>query len=184
MQKANKKQNIRGLLGLLSVDATQDVNTLLSKNGISPSNDPNELVNKLATLYQNAPDKLIIEKEFAAIHPHKKFILKYNSSPGTGESMVKAANVKIADDQETKQLLRQFISTAAPTPEFSNCAGDPNCNCNKQKMSNACGCSGFSGFDAQGVQMQLGRSISNNKELIIGGLVLVTVVGLFLHYKK
>lgn len=183
MQKSNKKQNIRGLLGLLAVDSAQDVNTLLSKNGISPSNDPNELANKLAALYQNAPDKLIIEKQFAAIHPHKNFILKYNSAPSGGESMVKAANVKIADDQETKQLLRQFISTAAPTPEFSNCEGNPNCNC-KQRMSNACGCSGFSGFDAQGVQMQLGRSISNNKELIIGGLVLVTVIGLFLHYKK
>lgn len=182
MQPKAKKKNIGGLLGLLSVDATQDVNNLLAKHGISKSNNPSDLVQKLADLYRNAPDKRILEKELVEIHPHKNFILKYSEQlPAT--SKVVSENVKFGDEQEVKQMLKQYISTAPPINEFSNCEGNPNYNCHK-KMSNACGCSSFSGLDSSnGVTLQGSNTSNNNKELIIGGLILVTVLGLFLHHK-
>lgn len=183
MQPKAKKKNIGGLLGLLSVDATQDVNNILAKHGIAKSNNPSDLVQKLADLYRNAPDKRILEKELVEIHPHKDFILKYSEQlPAT--SKVVSENIKFGDEQEVKQMLKQYISTAPPINEFSNCEGNPNCNCHK-KMSNACGgCSSFSGFDSSnGVALQGGSPQNNNKDLIIGGLILVTVLGLFLHHK-
>ena len=37
----------------------------------------NDLEDKLAKLYSTSNTKLDLEKEFAVIHPHKEFILKY-----------------------------------------------------------------------------------------------------------
>ena len=71
------KQEIT-LLTLLANESTRESNGLLKKYGKAPAKDFQDLEVKLAELYFGESDKkLEIEKDFAEIHPHKKWMLRY-----------------------------------------------------------------------------------------------------------
>ncbi len=114
------------LLETLAVNCTVPSQRLLLKYKREPGKNYPDIVTKLAALYGEHPDKIEIEKEFALMHPHKDFILKH-CVPATKEIELDSGGVG---------ELR------------SNCAGNPDCHCNK--ASNACGCSGIDGSGTQG----------------------------------
>ncbi len=69
------------LLELLACNATKGAREILKKHGASDATGYEDLQSKLADLYKKVEDKVELEKEFAEIHPHKEFILKYLSPP-------------------------------------------------------------------------------------------------------
>jgi len=77
-KKQTNPQAIR-LLELLAHNASVSSKALLEKYGEPEAISYDDLEAKLSDIYKKAKDKVAIEKEFANIHPHKDFILKYLS---------------------------------------------------------------------------------------------------------
>lgn len=77
MSKKNQKKEYKTLLSVLANGSTDSARMLLKKHSGQDASDTKDLELKLARVYANSPRKLDIEKEFAEIHPHKDFILKY-----------------------------------------------------------------------------------------------------------
>jgi hypothetical protein len=69
------------LLELLAYNSTVSAGNLLKKHNMPAAMGYNDLQAKLKELYESAKDPLAVEKEFASIHPHREFILKYLSPP-------------------------------------------------------------------------------------------------------
>jgi hypothetical protein len=65
------------LMTILANEATADSRKLLKAYGKPDAKNHIDLEQKLAELYFNSTDKVQIEKEMAAIHPHKKWLEKY-----------------------------------------------------------------------------------------------------------
>jgi predicted metal-dependent hydrolase len=65
------------LMTLLANESVAESRNILKKYGKQDAKDHKDLEVKLAELYFATPDKVQLEKEFAAIHPHKNWILKY-----------------------------------------------------------------------------------------------------------
>ena len=65
------------LMTILAHEATSDSRKILKKYGKPDASSCQDLEVKLAELYYGTPDKIALEKELAAIHPHKNWILKY-----------------------------------------------------------------------------------------------------------
>jgi len=116
------------LMTLLANESTADARNLLKKYNKADAINTGDLEVKLAELYYSAPDKLVLEKEMAEIHPHKKWLLKYVAPP------MEQAKQDIKQIEEGKDTI---LSNAD-----GGCGcGNPNCPYNKK--SNACGCSHF-----------------------------------------
>jgi hypothetical protein len=64
------------LMTVLANEATGPSRQLLKKYGQSDAKNYQDLEIKLAQLYFNTKDKVELEKQLAAIHPHKNWILK------------------------------------------------------------------------------------------------------------
>ena len=78
--RPNRKDIMRQditLMTLLANESVAESRNLLKKYGKADAKDHKDLEVKLAELYFVTPDKVQLEKEFAAIHPHKNWILKY-----------------------------------------------------------------------------------------------------------
>jgi hypothetical protein len=75
--KSKNKQEYKTLLSALSFGATDESQKILAQNNIPEAKTHEELEVKLAKLYSDSTDKIKLEKQFAEIHPHSKFILKY-----------------------------------------------------------------------------------------------------------
>lgn len=75
MKRKQTKQEIT-LMTLLANESAVESRKLLKKYNKPDAKDCGDLEVKLAQLYFETPDKLAIEKELAAIHPHKDWILK------------------------------------------------------------------------------------------------------------
>lgn len=65
------------LMTILANEATDGSRKLLKKYGRPDAKSHKDLEQKLAELYFNTADKVQIEKEMAAIHPHRKWLEKY-----------------------------------------------------------------------------------------------------------
>lgn len=168
MENKGNKKKIDGLLSLLSNEATKDSIKLLKKNGYNSIRDHKDLELKLADLYRNADDKLIIEKEFCEIHPHKNFILKYSiKEEPKEETNIESPNGVSLTEEGVKEILKKYIGE-----NTSNCSGNPNCNCN----------SNFSGNGNTPNFYQ--NKNQDNTTLIVGIVALVSVFGLLIHYKN
>lgn len=170
MEDNSKKQKISGLLSLLSNEATADSRKLLKQKGLPDAKNHKDLEFKLAELYRNSDDKKDIEKCFCEIHPHRSFILKYTVPETKPESKIEAPNGAVLTEEGVKDILRQYIGE--PKENFSNCAGNPNCNC---------GMSSFNGYsNAIGMQKQ------NNDTTMIAVTVIgvIAIIGLLAYYKK
>jgi hypothetical protein len=81
MAKPNKNkkkpQTPIPMLELLAFNAIGPARQLLKKHGKEDASNEKDLQAKLENLHATSTDKLALEKEFAEIHPHKDFILKY-----------------------------------------------------------------------------------------------------------
>lgn len=163
-----RRKKIDGLLSLLSVEATRECRDILKKYGKPDAKNHRDLENKLADLFYTCDDKKALEKEFCEIHPHRQFILRYVEKPAEKQTKIEAPNGVFMTQDNIKEILREYISSNSDN--FSNCAGNPNCNC---------GASSFTGN--QGVSTS---SPINNTHMLMGVLGVVAIVGLLVYSKK
>ena len=163
-----RREKIDGLLSLLSVEATTGSRKLLSKYGKPDAKNHRDLETKLAELFYSCDDKKALEKELCEIHPHRNFILTYVEKPVVKETKIEAPNGALMTPDNIKEILREYISSNSEN--FSNCAGNPNCNC---------GSSSFSGGPGQ-----MAPSTVNHTHVLMGVLGVVAIVGLLVYSKK
>ena len=80
MSKKDNRKNVQyaTLLSVLAQGSTDGARSILKKYSGQDAKNLTDLEIKLANMYSNSPKKIDIEKDFADIHPHKDFILKYN----------------------------------------------------------------------------------------------------------
>lgn len=205
-----KEEQYRTLLSVLANGSWDSARELLKKHSGQDATDTKDLEVKLARVYALSPRKYEIEKEFADIHPHKDFILKYNQPKLLNEAKTAIENlpmegepiVKIDVPNEvvvSKQVIHESVSNAqghAPCGNpncpkcsryFANssCEGSSNCSCNN-KISSACGCSSsFSGYSNVDGQPVARVEKDNTQGLMIVGIVsIVAVVGMVLYLKS
>lgn len=163
-----RREKIDGLLSLLSVDATAGSRNILKKYGKPDAKNHRDLESKLAELFYSCDDKKALEKELCDIHPHKQFILRYVEKPEEKKTKIEAPNGAVMTPDNIKEILREYISSNSEN--FSNCAGNPNCNC---------GSSSFTG--GQGT---MAPSSINHTHVLMGVLGVVAIVGLLVYSKK
>lgn len=107
------------LMTVLANEATGPSRKLLKEYGMPDAKNYQDLEIKLAELYFNTKDKVELEKKLAAIHPHKKWLLR---------------NVQPVIEEKSKQELVEEVK--------SNAIGDcmcPHCQYlrNNSTFSNA-----------------------------------------------
>jgi hypothetical protein len=96
MKKDKNNKEYRTLLSVLAHGATDDAQKILIENNIPEATTYEELEFNLAKIYKNSNDKIGLEKHFAEIHPHSKFILKY-LAPKKEEVKVESEQPKIVE---------------------------------------------------------------------------------------
>lgn len=163
-----RRKKIDGLLSLLSVEATRESRDLLIKHGKPDAKNYKDLESKLAELFHSCDDKKALEKELCEIHPHRQFILRYVEKPAPKETKIEAPNGALLTPDNIKEILREYISSNSDN--FSNCAGNPNCNC---------GSSSFTGGPSSS-----GTTPINNTHMLMGVLGVVAIVGLLVYSKR
>lgn len=139
------------LMTLLAYEATKDSRDLLRKYGKPDASNRKDLEGKLAELYFSVGDKIQIEKEMAAIHPHRKWLEKY-IEPKIVEKTVEVI-------KETKSSADATIVETTPI---------------NKNYSNCCGNSYFDG--GQGRMFTL--ESKNNMNDYVGLIALVAVIGI------
>jgi hypothetical protein len=176
---------------------------LLKKHSGQDASDTKDLELKLARVYANSPRKLDIEKEFAEIHPHKDFILKYIKPipvevPKKEEPKIEEAKVvatTVLDEGYTSangNEMPRGRGMAWGRPMHPPC-GNTNCqycsryfdgsnfsNFNANGMSNACGCSSADG-QPSGTG---GNSMSNQSLMVVGLVSVVAIFGMVMYLKS
>lgn len=167
-ERTNRKKQRVSLLGVIANGSTGDARRLLKKYNEPDAVNHKDLEMKLSRLYAKTDDKIKLEKEIAEIHPHKEFIL-HNLAPAPSpepEIMV----------SEVEEKTKEMASTGCP-------CGNPNCRNNQ--VSNACGCSTFSGssnmcgacsgIDGSVDTKSSSTEVSNNGLMILGILGIITI---------
>jgi hypothetical protein len=170
-----KRKNYIPIQTLIAYNNTDAALKLLEKNGYQ-AKDLNDLQIKLTELYKNSPDKMEIEKEFVEIHPHKNLFLKHL----TPKDEPKEDKTVVEVGKSTEKAVNDQIRNTVVHDGYSNCEGNPNCNCNKN-YSNACGCS--SGFDGTGKQanQQYTKNDNFNSIVVLG---IVAIFGMLIFKNK
>lgn len=161
--KKEKKQNrtYKTLLSVLANGSELEARGLLKKYSGQDAQNTQDLEVKLARVYALSPSKIEIEKEFATIHPHKDFILKY----------LKPEPVII--EKEVVTDLGKSPAYVTPTPVYSNSEGC-GCGCNK--------CSNFS--NASGSEQPVVAPKDNNSIMVVGIVSVVAIFGMVLYLNK
>jgi hypothetical protein len=163
MKKKNgNKKEYKTLLSALAFGSTDEAQKILSDNGIKESDSYEELEYNLAKLYSNATDKLAIEKQFAEIHPHAKFILKY-LSPKT----------EVKKEKEVRQEDVQTMETELTPPKIVEMSSNANGSC-------GCGCTGACSSAEGTVAIQQNKIDYNALALVS----VVAIVGIVMIAKK
>lgn len=80
------------LMTLLAYEATKESRQLLRKHNHPDAKSIQDLEAKLAELYFETKDKIALEKEFAEIHPHRKWLEKY-IKPAPQPVVISAENI-------------------------------------------------------------------------------------------
>lgn len=186
-RKGKKKGQEISLITLLANTRTAQTRKLLEKHGKGDATCFEDLELKLAELYRDADDKIQLEKELAEMHPHRSFILKNLAPVPTPDPITKEiSNADGVEEtpttpQEAESKNKSFID--GPTPAYSNCAGNSNCQCNSS-YSNACGCGG-SGFDGNESVKTPGQPLKiSETALVLGVLGLVAITGMVIYAKR
>jgi hypothetical protein len=110
--KNGNKKEYKTLLSALAFGSTDEAQKILLNNGMKEANTYEELEYDLAKLYSTATDKIKIEKQFAEIHPHSKFILKYLSpkiEPNTKE--VRKEDLQTMETETTPPTIVEMSSS-------------------------------------------------------------------------
>jgi hypothetical protein len=166
-EKKRKSRQYRTLLSVLSSGSTPEARVLLKKYTGEDAFSENDLEDKLARLYSTSNTKLDLEKEFAVIHPHKEFILKY--------CMEKQAPIDVNKlNTGNTEIVKQVEIITPPTKEqIENPTEGKACTCGCQKYANADGDSSGSGIS------------SGTLTLAVLGLVsIVAIAGTIMYLKS
>ena len=155
---------------MLANGSTDDARALLIKNSGEDAKNEQDLESKLARMYANSSSKIDIEKQFAEIHPHKDFILKY-VKPKEELQHIKPLDAPIVSEEKIVDSGKMVIAHDG----YSNASGDNNCPalcpCMANKYSNATG-------DSQPLN-------NSNQTIIVLGLVsVVAIFGMVLYLKQ
>ena len=169
-KKNNKQKKYKTLLSVLANGSTDDARDLLIKNSGEDAKNEQDLESKLARMYANSSSKIDIEKQFAEIHPHKDFILKY-VKPKEELQHIKPLDAPIVSEEKIVDSGKMVIAHDG----YSNASGDNNCPalcpCMANKYSNATG-------DSQPLN-------NSNQTIIVLGLVsVVAIFGMVLYLKQ
>lgn len=112
--KGKNKQEYKTLLSALAFGSTDESQKILAENNIPEAKTYEELEYKLAKLYSSSNDKIKLEKQFAEIHPHSKFILKYLAP-------------KKEETPEVIETLKSEVAQPQIVEIKSNASGDCGC---------------------------------------------------------
>lgn len=134
-EKLRKKKQYKTLLSVLASGSTPEARRLLKDYCGEDAFSESDLENKLASLYATSTTKLDLEKEFAQIHPHKEFILKYCQPMDANPPI----NVNDLNSSNTKIVKQVDIITPPTKSEIENPTEGKGCVCGCQKYLNADG---------------------------------------------
>lgn len=163
----NRKKRIT-LLGVIANGSTSDARKLLKKYDEPDAKNHDDLEFRLSKLYSIAPDKIQLEKELAAMHPHKDFILKY-LAPNTELTEIPKEVI-----EKTKQMATNPETYS--TSNYSNCCGS-----NFGGFSNACSC-GKSNANGMTNNPSSSNNMGGNGGLMIMGMLgIITIFALTLR---
>lgn len=213
MNDKAKKSEYSTLLSVLANASTDKAKGLLKKHTGLNATDVKDLEIKLAKLYASSPAKIDLEKEFAEIHPHKEFILKYNK-PKIKVEPLQAEPIPVKTDDQNKIIKETVLHEGWAEFEGHAPCGDPNCpyckrffnmdgnnpNCQKRQncpcrkqMSNCSGgcsncgnCSKNAGYsNAEGITEQNNpvQRISTETVVVLGIVSVVAIFGMVLYLK-
>jgi hypothetical protein len=184
MSKKDNRKNVQyaTLLSVLAQGSTDGARSILKKYSGQDAKNLTDLEVKLANMYSNSPKKLDIEKDFADIHPHKDFILKYNQpKPIVVEKVVEKEPIKSEVVLSTSNFDGHPPCGNPNCPrcnKFFNSDGNSNCTCNKS--SSACGCGGSSSFEGETNILKM----PNTQLMIVGVVGVVAIFGMFLYLNE
>ena len=165
MSKRDNRKNLQyaTLLSVLAQGSTDGARSILKKYSGQDAKDLTDLEIKLANMYSNSPKKIDIEKDFADIHPHKDFILKYLSPKEVDKQ------VPMNNEAENK------IVAMATDSKTSSCEGNCNCGCHKSNINGD--------YSNVGGETQNSQT-SRNQVYMLGFVSIVAIFGMALIYKQ
>lgn len=168
-QKNKKSKQYRTLLSVLANGSTEKASSVLKKYSGETAKDTKDLEIKLAKMYAVSPSKLDIEKEFAEIHPHKDFILKYVKV----EVKPKQEPIQNNIEDLPKDTQKVILEDTASFSGVSQCG---------------CGCGLKSNFDGdlarQQNQLQQPNQPIVDKNSVFGFVSIVAILGLVLYFSN
>jgi hypothetical protein len=131
MKNKNKKE-YKSLLSALAYGSTDNAQKILLDSGEKKADSYEELEFKLAKLYSAATDKISLEKQFAEIHPHSKFILRYLCPPKKEELKkvikegVRSENIQADETEFTPPTIVEMNSNASGECQCAACQANVN----------------------------------------------------------
>lgn len=182
-QNKKQKTEYKTLLSVLANGSTDKAVALLKKHSGESASDTKDLEMKLARAYALSTSKRDIEKEFAEIHPHKDFILKYlqpkvEVAPLKPDALVtpetKAEKVNVT---ESVMVHDGYSSANGHAP-----CGNPNCT----KCSRYFNCSGGGDKNCAPFSNASGEQTlqSNNQLAVVGIVAVVGIISMMLYLKS
>lgn len=166
-----KKKQYRTLLSVLASGSTPEARRLLKNTTGEDCFSESDLEEKLARLYAHSSSKIDLEKEFAHIHPHKDFILKYcqvKMTPSPADQ-IELSRLNTANTNVVEQV--QLV-----TPPRKEDIENPT-----EGRACTCGC-GMRYSNAEGEQ-SITPSNTNLTIAVLGLVSIVAIVGTILYLK-
>lgn len=170
MANKRQKKQYSTLLSVLSSGATPEARRLLKDCTGQDAFSEQDLEHKLTRLYTNSTSKLDLEKDFADIHPHKDFILKYCVTKSI-MPMNEPININKLNNSNTEIVKQVDITTIPTKKEIENPTEGRAC---------ACGCGKYSNADGE----KISQSSKVNLTIVVLGIVgIVAIVATILYLK-
>lgn len=187
---SNKKNEYKTLLSVLANGSEDDARKLLKKESGKTADDTEDLEIKLARMYAESPNKIDLERKFAEIHPHKKFIMKYLSTEKESEKKPEEKKIDIiVNTPENKEKIEKIENVEKQNFSGHAPCGNPNCEFCKRYFSeasgnsNACGCSSFNSYsNCEGASTS--SKLSDNSAILIIGMVSIVGIVAIVSYLK
>jgi hypothetical protein len=184
----NKNKTYKTLLSVLANGSTDQARGLLTKHSGENAKDLKDLEVKLARVYALSTNKKDIEREFAEIHPHKDFILKYikPTAPTTTEEVVQGKQEEINTvPQEPKKNVMLHDG-------YANANGSEQCPCYScMQTSNAtgtqsapCTCDKCTGNQKASSETPHNLMQNNQSIMVLGIISVVAILGMVLYINK